>query len=324
MIEPHQLPPTAPAASAIHRDVACVACGYNLRGLRGDGHCPECGTPVTETLLELLSRARAGEGTRVVPAVLRHASEGAAALVFAGALMAVVCILGEWLNDHSPAWRHESSNPFRVALLCATCVAFAAQFTGLWKLGNSEDEHGRDRALCVALRSLAVAVLAYVLLMMPATDPQHPLSLRILGRWRGHLFPMLYVLGLGVPAMHAVLWLRIGKLARRLRCTWLNVLATIVLCTWPGAVTALYFNDPRSVMRWQYIGSFEAAESLPVTWLWLGRWFWTIRFGEYDQSAITLAWLTITSLMVIGQIGLAIVARRRLRSIRIAPATEQR
>jgi hypothetical protein len=308
------------SATAIDRDLACVSCSYNLRGLGGAGSCPECGTPATETLLELLSRAGAGEGTRIVPAALRQASEGAAALVFAGALMAAVCLLGEWLNEHAPAWRHESSNPFRVALLAATCVSFAAQFTGLWKLGNSEDEHGSDRALCIALRSLAAAVLVYVLLMMPATDVQHPLSLRVLGRWRGRIFPVLYVLGLAVPAMQAVLWLRIGKLARRLRCAWLNVVATIVLCTWPGAVTVLYFNDPRSIGG---IGSFEATASMPVTWLWLGRWFWPIRFGEYDQSTITLAWLLITSLMVIGEIGLSVVSRRRLRNISVAPAAKE-
>lgn len=47
--------PTAPpfrppgfydAASAIAVDLDCKKCGYNLRGLREDGRCPECGTPV--------------------------------------------------------------------------------------------------------------------------------------------------------------------------------------------------------------------------------------------------------------------------------------
>ena len=27
-------------------DLACLACGYNLRGLLPDGACPECGTAV--------------------------------------------------------------------------------------------------------------------------------------------------------------------------------------------------------------------------------------------------------------------------------------
>ncbi len=27
-------------------DLKCKKCAYNLRGLREDGRCPECGTPV--------------------------------------------------------------------------------------------------------------------------------------------------------------------------------------------------------------------------------------------------------------------------------------
>lgn len=33
-------------AGTIITDVACRRCGYNLRGLRQDGRCPECGTPI--------------------------------------------------------------------------------------------------------------------------------------------------------------------------------------------------------------------------------------------------------------------------------------
>jgi acyl carrier protein len=33
------------AAGVIAGDVACLACGYNLRGLPPFGNCPECGTP---------------------------------------------------------------------------------------------------------------------------------------------------------------------------------------------------------------------------------------------------------------------------------------
>ena len=33
-------------AGAIISDVVCRRCGYNLRGLREAGRCPECGTPI--------------------------------------------------------------------------------------------------------------------------------------------------------------------------------------------------------------------------------------------------------------------------------------
>ena len=34
----------------IAKDVSCILCGYNLRTLRTDGRCPECGKPVWDTL----------------------------------------------------------------------------------------------------------------------------------------------------------------------------------------------------------------------------------------------------------------------------------
>jgi hypothetical protein len=43
-------PPNAPKlALRIEDDVVCPACGYNLRGLRMDGRCPECGRPAIDT-----------------------------------------------------------------------------------------------------------------------------------------------------------------------------------------------------------------------------------------------------------------------------------
>jgi len=37
-------------ARAINVDVPCVECGYNLRGLSADGHCPECGAEVADAI----------------------------------------------------------------------------------------------------------------------------------------------------------------------------------------------------------------------------------------------------------------------------------
>jgi hypothetical protein len=41
-------------SAAAHRlatqDVPCLRCGYNLRGLKIDGLCPECGAPIARSL----------------------------------------------------------------------------------------------------------------------------------------------------------------------------------------------------------------------------------------------------------------------------------
>lgn len=44
-----------PDATLIH-DTPCRRCGYNLRGLREDGNCPECGTPVGRSVMGDLLR----------------------------------------------------------------------------------------------------------------------------------------------------------------------------------------------------------------------------------------------------------------------------
>jgi hypothetical protein len=42
-VTPH---PNNAADIPLHQDTTCRRCGYNLRGLLEDGHCPECGAPI--------------------------------------------------------------------------------------------------------------------------------------------------------------------------------------------------------------------------------------------------------------------------------------
>ena len=44
------LDPPAAVASGVACDIACVKCGYNLRGLNQERRCPECGMPVARSL----------------------------------------------------------------------------------------------------------------------------------------------------------------------------------------------------------------------------------------------------------------------------------
>src|SRR5438067_12659663 len=43
-----------PAPPIIEQDVPCAACAYNLRGLRIDQRCPECGVEIMHSLRPLL------------------------------------------------------------------------------------------------------------------------------------------------------------------------------------------------------------------------------------------------------------------------------
>jgi len=43
-------PPGAASSEAITDHLICMECGYDLHGLRDDGHCPECGGSIARTL----------------------------------------------------------------------------------------------------------------------------------------------------------------------------------------------------------------------------------------------------------------------------------
>ena len=84
-------PPAAPVSSdaseSVTADLACVGCGYNLRGLRRAGDCPECGKPVAETI-----KARAGLFGDA--AWIRRMAMGCDLLLIAPVWVPVVAVLG--------------------------------------------------------------------------------------------------------------------------------------------------------------------------------------------------------------------------------------
>ena len=47
-------------------DLPCLSCGYNLRTLRSDGRCPECGADVADTVAVRLSLMSARDWTRTL------------------------------------------------------------------------------------------------------------------------------------------------------------------------------------------------------------------------------------------------------------------
>ena len=51
-----EVPGVPPAAEAVNEDIPCRKCAYNLRSMRTDGRCPECGTSVWVSLQGTLLR----------------------------------------------------------------------------------------------------------------------------------------------------------------------------------------------------------------------------------------------------------------------------
>ena len=51
-----EVPGVPPAGEVVNEDIPCRKCGYNLRSMRTDGRCPECGTSVWVSLQGTLLR----------------------------------------------------------------------------------------------------------------------------------------------------------------------------------------------------------------------------------------------------------------------------
>ena len=80
----------APAVGPLAEDVACIGCGYNLRGLASTGRCPECGRPAQGSVA--LHRARRKAPPPPDPRWARQVAEGAGLSLLAFVLFAVLCL----------------------------------------------------------------------------------------------------------------------------------------------------------------------------------------------------------------------------------------
>jgi hypothetical protein len=121
-----------PANSMVIGDVGCIHCGYNLRGLRVAGNCPECGSSVRDSLIVLAK-----------PELVTQSLRGFANSYLTLLLLALGCVSG------MTGW----------PALVSTTVIFAGALYRLWSAGelrfraqlqNSNMLHDRSRWLWYA------------------------------------------------------------------------------------------------------------------------------------------------------------------------------
>lgn len=75
----------------------CAHCGYDLRGLRADGDCPECGEPIRLTIIETIDPASRRLAPISNPRIIGNSISGVVAAFFFSILLAVTALI-----IHSP------------------------------------------------------------------------------------------------------------------------------------------------------------------------------------------------------------------------------
>jgi hypothetical protein len=184
------------AGDLASRDVPCLRCGYNLRGLAPDGACPECGTPVARSLRGNLLRysdpayvARIHTGVFIIQAVIIVQI----LLVVAALTLALAAAFGGARGAGRFAGGQVLLPRVQIALHTAT-------FTGWWMFSAPDTAYlGRD-AGDQARRVVRIAVGAGIAVAVVQTALALLLGSGALGATSGAAFVILATSLLGTLA----------------------------------------------------------------------------------------------------------------------------
>ncbi|MBN1342061.1 MAG: hypothetical protein JXQ73_05235 [Phycisphaerae bacterium] len=239
------IPRVAPVISdgALDADIHCASCGYNLRGLRPSGRCPECGTPIARSLRgDLLAVSDPNWVARIARGAT-YAYRGFIALVLL--IIAAVIGVGAGLALFGPIGPGDTAVVVLLGGVVAWSLAgFAAMIIGIWWLTTPgprevvQPEVRRTRTGCrIALLALLGAWLATKL---PINHPVYAavasLSQSVaFAVWAWLFFKMIEHMGSRVPSEEII---KTAKRGRR-RLIAFVVLIVLVFSLMITAITVM-------------------------------------------------------------------------------------
>ncbi len=234
----------------VDRDVQCVSCGYNLRGLGLAGVCPECGCPVEHSLHGDWLRYADGRWTKQILRGLRWAmvSRDAFAITIVGAIiMAVIGFITTGGDADSPA---APALRFAIVALGAAIGLLPIGVTyGFWLASSPEPREGAA-GLFARLWTRIISVL-----VIPAIGLWFALSVS-----RSTPFGTS-IISVHVPATlcFVIMWLHLHVVLDQVR----------VLERRCQGVSA---NPPERITKFRRRAIYLPAILLVVNWFGCGQW----------------------------------------------------
>ena len=221
------------ASGRLASDVACVQCGYNLRGALGppEGRCPECGLPVGRSTMGHWLRFAEPDWLRTVwggmnrLAVLIVCSAVISDVVFSGYMAAQLL------------WGDEV---LRASTLLFACTGLVVGLHGIWRVTTPEPVQIGERPASVRRLTRWFAVALVVAVIVATLDALYLLQAFLYLPETVDLLPYLLL----IVVSSLLLWYARG-LARRVPRPGLAqaTLAVFVLFVASGLVSVIVMRD---------------------------------------------------------------------------------
>jgi hypothetical protein len=172
--------PTAPAI--ITKDITCLVCGYNLRGLSGEQTCPECGEPV--------GNAISGRNLASYPAPWRTMVWFGAWLVVVGLALLPLC---HCLSAPFPFLWIAGESGTRLAVTTVLSIQHAMLVLGVFLISLWDTHFVQDRTLRRARLAARVGAVVLVLALAVVAVAPVVIATHVHKGQRVHFFNSFWV-----------------------------------------------------------------------------------------------------------------------------------
>ncbi|MEM9416027.1 MAG: hypothetical protein AAGA29_11215 [Planctomycetota bacterium] len=216
----------------VRLDVACRSCGYNLRGIAGDGTCPECGQDVEDSLLD--DRPEHSNPKWLNRTALGANLFGVAALLAIGIILMLIATA--ILADNT---RHSQLVMlFVIALWGLVATTGIITLAALWLITSKDPTRHNNKRETVTRWTARLCLTGFVPLILILLLVNRPLiNPGILGRVFNIMSIVIPLLTLSTGLIALMLYLQ--TLATRMT-DWNLARSITTLCYGIGGCTAMF------------------------------------------------------------------------------------